>query len=218
MSPLTLAPKEQLIYQVNIIPILYEPTKDTRRLEEFAHGTSVYIGETLCGQASQMPADTVNTYRVLSVRCNQPIWGTDLTIKNYGPQLGFYSVSIQSVGEKLISFTDVAKLKKTSQLYIDTEATNAEKKFKENGNAMNTLINNYWTGVKDTFENTELLATLQKKSRMCTLNDLYTQMMESTTFKSVNDAAATVYLLKKPGEKTAFMWNSKLNKAGYCGP
>lgn len=168
MSPLTVAPKEQLIYQVNIIPILYEPTKDSSRLEQFAYDTRIYIGKTLCNKAGQMPPNPVTNARIFSIRCNEPIWGTDISIKNYGPQLGFYSVSIQSVGEKLISFSDVAKLKKTNKLNIDTEAMEAYKAYTEDyTDTKNKMISNYWTGVKNAFEKTELLATLSKKSSKC---------------------------------------------------
>jgi hypothetical protein len=43
---------------------------------------------------------------VLTVVCDKPIWGQDLTIRNQWGDLGFHSVAIMSAGVKLIDFKD----------------------------------------------------------------------------------------------------------------
>lgn len=94
------------------------------RLDQYAYGTQVYIGKTLCGSAdqfheSQLPAS--DQYKEINVRCKKPIWGTDITILRMDNQtpLGFYAYNIQSIGDRDISFSDLKEFKKTQKYVID---------------------------------------------------------------------------------------------------
>jgi len=51
-----------------------------------------------------MPETQPDLFRVLTVVCDKPIWGQDLTIRNQQGDLGFYSYAIMSAGVKLIDF------------------------------------------------------------------------------------------------------------------
>lgn len=107
VSPSTDAPQMQLVTAVKIYPIPGTDPTTQQRHERFAYGAKVYIGSELCGSTpnpSQMPETQPDLFRVLTVVCEKPIWGQDLTIRNQQGDLGFYSYAIMSAGVKLIDF------------------------------------------------------------------------------------------------------------------
>lgn len=79
LSATTTAPKEQLVYEVDIIAIRGKTTVSDGyglKMERFAYNADVYVGTTICGQTGTMPPGDVDLYRVIRVRCNKPVWGT----------------------------------------------------------------------------------------------------------------------------------------------
>lgn len=127
--------------------------------------------------------------------------------------LGFYSYSIESIGFRDITFSDLKEYKKTNKVIIDNYTREAESDYAA---GMGPDSYNYWSVVQEKYENSTLNAVYLKKKTSCKnkVAIVDANSLEEIANNVFNGAKNAVPANQEP----VFMWSEKLAKGAYCGP
>lgn len=200
----------QLISQVNIYP--RPGVINALRNEQYAWDSAVYIDETLCGTTGPMPAAAATGIRKITVRCEEPVWGTGLTIVRETGVLGFYSVTIDSLGERLVSFADVAQLRATNAAVIEPFALEAASDAAASATPDTAKAAAYWAATRAAYAKTSLTATLKKENTKCGGETID----YPSSYGTVEAAASKILGNSQAGSGRAFAWNRETGVLTRC--